>query len=361
MPKDSRTINPAAAALRASKQKEIKKSRHQVQQQRAERQARRNPERLRKQIDELNRMRDAQGGALRPKDKDTLAKLETEVKGIRKAREAIGDKGSGFEGKRAPGDGRDERRAGQMLGKRGRGDVDDERSKRRMPDNHRGEDSDLASGYSSGDTDPEIRAIPMPRDPSPPIPPRWIRDRERAIRKGLPIPEPPKQRKEGCGMIQTESDPSSKPAGRPKEHKKIYSAAPQVRDLEKEATSRFVPAPVLAKMKTRQKPGDLAEPEEQESGLRRSEAVVRDKEMEELERELAVEDGEEMTGEEMTGEKMEGLEGSSGGYQQPKAQDEDDEMIEEVIEEVEDEDTAGMVPASKETVHEPTAEDFWGV
>src|ERR1700761_7044962 len=88
MPKE-RSFNPAQQQRKADKQKEIAKNKKQLQNQRNEKLARRNPERLQRQIDELKELE--QRGALRPKDKETLQQLERDVKGIRRAREALGD------------------------------------------------------------------------------------------------------------------------------------------------------------------------------------------------------------------------------------------------------------------------------
>src|ERR1700759_218862 len=98
MAKGERQINPATAALKASKKASIKKQKTQLAQQRTEKFARRNPDRLQKQIDELNALKDRSGGVLRPKDKETLDQLERDLRAVRKAREILGDKAPTYGG-----------------------------------------------------------------------------------------------------------------------------------------------------------------------------------------------------------------------------------------------------------------------
>nr|POE79683.1 protein saf1 [Quercus suber] len=224
MPKE-RTVNPAQAQRKADKQKEIAKSRKQQQSQRNEKLARRNPERLQRQIDELKELEGR--NALRPKDKETLSQLERDLKGIRRAREALGDAAPKF-ASHGQKDGRDngarqeqmERR--QQLGKRSRDNGHDD---------------------GESDTDPEVRGIPMPRDTPPPIPRQPFRDPQigpdgQRVPHGLPA------KPVAAAPAQT-----------------VYSSAPQLRDLKKEAV-RFMPS-VVAQQKNRVKgQGRLLEPEE---------------------------------------------------------------------------------------------------
>lgn len=149
MPKE-RSLNPVAAQHKADKQKALAKNKKQVQSQRNEKLAKRNPERLQRQIDELKELEAR--GALRPKDKETLTQLEKDVRGVRRAREALGDAASKFAERRdCGGDARQEQRERrQNLGKRRRGEEE--------------------AHDSGSETDPEVRNIPMPRDTPPPIP-----------------------------------------------------------------------------------------------------------------------------------------------------------------------------------------------
>jgi len=214
-----RSINPAAAQRKADKQKEIAKSRKQQQTQRNEKLARRNPERLQRQVDELKELESR--GALRPKDKETLAQLERDVKGVRRAREALGDaapKFPSYEKRDARQEQRDRR---QHLGKRRR-------------------DADEAHDSES---DPGVRDIPMPRDTPPPFPREHVRDP--AV---------------GPDVKRTPHALPAKPAA-PAPAQTVYSSAPQVRDLQKEAV-RFMPA-VVSQQRNRMKgQGRLLEPEE---------------------------------------------------------------------------------------------------
>ena len=107
MPKE-RSLNPVVAQHKADKQKALAKNKKQVQSQRNEKLAKRNPERLQRQIDELKELEAR--GALRPKDKETLTQLEKDVRGVRRAREALGDTAPKFAERRDyGGDARQER------------------------------------------------------------------------------------------------------------------------------------------------------------------------------------------------------------------------------------------------------------
>lgn len=228
MPKE-RAINPAAAQRKADKQKEINKNKKQLQAQRNEKLARRNPERLQRQIDDLKDLERSRG-SLRPKDQETLAQLERDVKGIRRARDALGDAAPKFAShERAHGNGhagQEQRERRQNLGKRRREDADD------------------ALESDGAETDPEVRSIPMPRDTPPPLP--------RARRQELAAADGPK------GLDSLPPKPAAP------EPKKTYSAAPQLRDLKKEA-ARFVPVAVAQKKRLAKGEGRLLEPEEIDS------------------------------------------------------------------------------------------------
>ncbi|KAF2453433.1 WW domain binding protein 11-domain-containing protein [Lineolata rhizophorae] len=216
MAKDrDRALNPAAAARKAEKAKALKKSKAQVTAQRNEKLARRNPERLQRQIDELKAL-EARGEVLRPRDKQTLQELEKDVRAIRRAREALGDNAPQFPQRRERREGDGQRGGGNegcVLGKRTR---DGHRVQRRR-----------SSSVSSSDTDPDARGIPMPRDTPPPIP------RRRRNRDHGQVPQ-----HEGLHAL------PPKPDSAPEAPKTVYSAAPQIRDLRKEATSKFVPVAV---------------------------------------------------------------------------------------------------------------------
>jgi hypothetical protein len=140
---------------------------------------------------------------------------------VNKARAALGDKAPVFKPERQynnedKGRGGDRGgRGGGVLGKRSR-------------DGQRKDDD-------SSDTDDDVKRIPMPRDTPPPIPRRYL-----------------------------SKDPQDEAAAAPAEPKKptiVYEAAPQVRDLRKEAT-KFMPASVAQKIKLAKGEGRLLEPEE---------------------------------------------------------------------------------------------------
>lgn len=89
MAKD-KSLNPVAAQHKADKQRALKKNKAAVAAQRNERLAKRNPERLQRQIDDLKGAEE-RGESLRPRDRELLNNLEKEVRAIRKAREAMGE------------------------------------------------------------------------------------------------------------------------------------------------------------------------------------------------------------------------------------------------------------------------------
>jgi hypothetical protein len=218
-----RSINPAAAQRKADKKKEIAKSRRTQETQRNEKLARRNPERLQRQVDELKELE--AHGSLRPKDKETLAQLEKDLKGVRRAREALGVKDEPR---------RDGRWNGQSDARQEQRDRRQHLGKRRREDEHK----------DGSDTDPEVRAIPMPRDTPPPIPREPFHD-PRIDANGQRVPHAL----------------PSKPASTAPVPTLIYGAAPQIRDLKKEAV-KFMPS-VVSQQRSRVKgQGRLLEPEE---------------------------------------------------------------------------------------------------
>lgn len=229
MPKE-RSINPAAQQRKADKQKAVAKNKKQVQSQRNEKLARRNPERLQRQIDELKELESR--GVLRPKDKENLAQLEKDVRGIKRAREALGDAAPKFPERR----------------ERGNDVRQEQRDRRQQQQNHlgkrrRGEEDAHDSG---SETDPEVRNIPMPRDTPPPIP-RQPRDRFQDPQVG---PD---------GQRVPHALPAKPVPAAPAQT--TYSSAPQLRDLKKEAV-RFMPSAVAAHKKSVRGQGRLLEPEE---------------------------------------------------------------------------------------------------
>jgi hypothetical protein len=117
-----------------------------------------------------------------------------------------------------------------------------------------------------------VKRIPMPRDTPPPIPKRFL---------------------------QSEQDDASAAtaaaaAPEPKKPTIVYEAAPQVRDLRKEAT-KFMPASVAQKIKLAKGEGRLLEPEEFDK--LRDEGYMNEKKKEEENKSTAVgkEEGEKKT------------------------------------------------------------------
>jgi hypothetical protein len=223
MPKE-KNYNPVQDARKAEKQKAIKKQKAQLQTQRTEKLARRNPIRIQRDIDSLKEAE--QSGSLRPHEKQRLSELEKDLAAVNKARTALGDKAPQFKAPREDfGDrGGDDR--GGRSGRGGRGGV---LGKRGRDGGWKGQE-----GEESSDTDADVRNIPMPRDTPPPIPHR-----------------------RGQGRVPHAEDARPEP----KKPTLVYEAAPQVRDLRKEAT-RFMPAAVANKMKLAKGEGRLLEPEE---------------------------------------------------------------------------------------------------
>ncbi|KAK8193144.1 WW domain binding protein 11-domain-containing protein [Phyllosticta capitalensis] len=225
-----KNYNPVQAQHKADKARALKKSKANVQAQRNERLAKRNPDRIQRQIDDLKGAEER--NQLRPKDRETLHNLEKELRSIKKAREALGDKAPQFHSDRRR-DGGDGGRGGGVLGKR-----------------RRGGDFDKNDASESSETDEDARDIPMPRDTPPPIPRKPRKQDDTSVHSG-PHALPAKP---------------GAPAGQPAEVKTVYESAPVHRDLRKEATARFMPAAVARKVAAAkgETPGKLLEPEELE-------------------------------------------------------------------------------------------------
>ncbi|KAI1502041.1 WW domain binding protein 11-domain-containing protein [Biscogniauxia marginata] len=231
MPKE-RNFNPVQAQRKADKAKAIKKGKAEAVSRRNEKLAKRNPERIQKQIDDLKQITSS-GGKLSKHEESVLEELERDLKAVNKAREALGDKAPSF-GRGGP------RPGGQgsgVLGKRRR-------------DGH----GDASS--SDSDVPDDVKSIPMPRDTPPPIPKevldKWYAKR-RAARNANDTPIGDRAGRPPQGK---ETPPA------PVEVKTVYEAKPMVRDLRKEAVSAFVPAAVRMKMEKSKGHGGLIEPEE---------------------------------------------------------------------------------------------------
>ncbi|KIW97203.1 uncharacterized protein Z519_02595 [Cladophialophora bantiana CBS 173.52] len=234
MAKDKeRSVNPAQQQRRLEKAKQLKKSRAELQARRNEKLARRNPERIQRQIDDLKALEAT--GDIKPRERAILEDLERDLRAVKKAREALGDKAPTFGGQPRRRDGEDNT---TVLGKR----------------RHDGQRKHQHRQESSGsDTDESVRRIPMPEDTPPPIP--------REYRRYFP-------RMEDGGNAQQPTASSRqlpvKPVATPIAVKTTYESAPQIRDLRKEAVNRFVPDVVRKKQETARggPTGRLIEPEE---------------------------------------------------------------------------------------------------
>lgn len=249
MAKDKeRSVNPALAQRRQEKQKALKKGKSEIQARRNEKLARRNPQRLQKQIDDLKAVEES-GQSLRTHQKQTLEGLERDLQAVKKAREALGDKAPSFSyrGDKEHGQHRDRDHNRQgVLGKRRR-----EGGSRRWGQQE----------SSGSETDESVRKIPMPRDTPPPIPRRQIQHRTGANAEPRRGGDERTSRDEGTSR---EPEPALDIPTRPPppQAKAVYEAAPVVRNLRKEAVDKFVPAAVRMKQAAVKGQGSLVEPEE---------------------------------------------------------------------------------------------------
>ncbi|KAM4064954.1 WW domain binding protein [Hirsutella rhossiliensis] len=274
MPKE-RNFNPVQAQRKADKARAIKKGKAEVQEKRNERLARKNPDRIQKQIDDLKAIA-SKGGKLTSHEEQVLAGLEKELKAVKRAREAVGDNAPSFsrarDGDSRPG----------VLGKRRRGSQDASSSDEDVPD--------------------DVRSIPMPRDTPPPISKdvmdQWYAKR-RARRNTGPADRHDRRGDDGRGDTSRVVD-GERPAKKETpatEYKTVYEAKPIMRDLRKEAVSAFVPAAVQMKMAKGQGQGGLLEPEEadrlEREGYLKTTAAGEQKQSREGARTAAVEDAQE--------------------------------------------------------------------
>ncbi|KAK3335706.1 WW domain binding protein 11-domain-containing protein [Cercophora scortea] len=261
-------VNPVQAQHKADKAKAIKKGKAEQQQRRNEKLAQRNPDRIQKQIDDLKALKES-GGKLTSIEEQSLEALEKDLKAVKKAREALGDKAPVFTQHRGPprqggggGDG--------VLGKRRRFDED----------------------VSSDDSDvPEdVKSIPMPRDTPPPVP-KEVLDEWYAKRRAKRSAANANQHDARAGGTRADSGPVGTSANKlplgarewmtdrttaaaaavaapaaaapvVAEAKTVYEAKPVIRDLKKEAVSAFMPAVVRMKLEKGKGQGGLLEPEE---------------------------------------------------------------------------------------------------
>ncbi|GKT92580.1 WW domain binding protein 11 [Colletotrichum tofieldiae] len=213
MPKE-RNFNPVQAQRKADKAKAIKKA------------CPSKSERLQKQIDDLKAIATG-GGKLSRHEEQVLEGLEKELRAVKKAREALGDKAPSFGHGGFHRDGDSSR---GVLGKRRR------------------DDDELTSDE---DVPGDVKRIPMPRDTPPPIP-KEVMDKWYAKRRARRQAEQAENQK-----LEEKEDKPTAP-----EPKTVYEAKPMVRNLAKEAVSAFVPTAVKIKMDKGKGQSGLMEPEE---------------------------------------------------------------------------------------------------
>lgn len=220
-----RNVNPAQAQRKLEKQKALKKGKAEAAARRNEKLARRNPERIQRQINDLKAVEES-GQTLRPHDKQVLEGLERDLRAVQKAREALGDKAPQF----ARHHHHQDRGGGAVLGKR-------RRDEQQQQQHQRWAESD------GSETDESVRNIPMPRDTPPPI---------------------PRQNQRGWGdrRQQPHALPAKPVVTAGPAAKTVYESAPVIRDLRKEAVSKFVPAAVRMQQDAIKGKGKLVEPEE---------------------------------------------------------------------------------------------------
>ena len=226
MPKDQeRSINPAQQQRKLDKAKALKKGKAELQSRRNEKLARRNPDRLQRQVNDLKALEES--GQIKPREKQILQDLERDIRAIRKARDALGDN--------AP-----------KVGVRGRQDNERTLGKRDRDGTRRQHNKQ----EPESDTDEDARGVPMPKDTPPPIP--------RQNRGPRPIDNHANRSPWGkSGPPELPQKPGIVP-----EAKTTYESAAQVRDLKREAVSRFIPSNVRRKQEAVKGAGRLVEPEE---------------------------------------------------------------------------------------------------
>ncbi|KAK3363503.1 WW domain binding protein 11-domain-containing protein [Lasiosphaeria hispida] len=250
MPKE-RNYNPVQAQHKADKAKAIKKSKSEQQARRNEKLAKQNPDRIQKQIDDLKALKES-GGKLTNHEEQALEALEKDLKAVKKAREALGDKAPTFSHYHGPRSRDNNGGGGGVLGKRRRDDD--------------------ASASDDSDVPEDVKSIPMPRDTPPPIPKEVLDEwysKRRARRAAHASAnenadpgagtnankEPLGENERGGGQRQRLEAPVV-------EAKVVYEAKPMVRDLKKEAVSAFMPTAVRMKIEKVNGQGGLLEPEE---------------------------------------------------------------------------------------------------
>lgn len=242
MPKDKdRSVNPAQQQRKLEKAKALKKGKAELQARRNEKLARRNPDRLQRQIDDLKALE--QSESIKPREKQILEELEKDLRAVRRAREALGEKTPQYGNKAGPArrESGEDRGQGAGLGKR------------KWAEEHKRAWEQNDEQKSGSETDESVRRIPMPRDTPPPIRPRRSDGGKGTSANTEPL----------GGRRLAERQPDQLPAITViAQAQTTYESAPQIRDLRKEAIDRFVPNVVRKKQDAIKGTGGLVEPEE---------------------------------------------------------------------------------------------------
>ncbi|MCJ1311520.1 hypothetical protein MMC25_005192 [Agyrium rufum] len=256
MAKDKeRSINPAAQQRKLEKQKALKKGKAAVQAQRTERFANRNPNHLQRQIEDLKGLQESSGGKLSARDKKNLEDLERDLARVKKARELLGKDQQGNDFRSREGDSRPARQA-RDTPDAGRGGSTQSGAKRWRDGSVKRK---LENGSSSGsETDESVRRIPMPKDTPPPIP--YVSRRRPDNARGNPNLQPLGSESRIPEDYRPDTTLPAKPLA--PAIQTVYEAKPAVRDLRKEAVSRFIPSVVRKKIQDVKGSGRLLEAEE---------------------------------------------------------------------------------------------------
>ena len=190
----------------------IKKSKQSQQKQKQEKLARRNPQRIERQIRELQALESERG--LKPHEQKALKELGEELGRVRRAREALGVQDDGVKGRGGGGGGGGGGRP-RSSGNANMTQIGDGRGRGRGGGRGRGRgDAGEEESDSGASTTSSTAEIPMPQGTPPPI--------QRQIHA---LPQKPQ-------MPQAVT---------------VYEAKPVVRDLRKEAAA-FVPVAVKRRM-----------------------------------------------------------------------------------------------------------------
>lgn len=218
--------------------------------------AKRNPDRLQKQLDDLKAI-ESSGGSLTNHEKKVLEGLEKEIRAVRKARESLGNTASSKydTGSRKDQDYR------TLLDKEG-GINSSLGKKRRRDDVESSEESDVPE---------DVKRIPMPRDTPPPIPKevldKWYQKRRERMNPNHRLQKTnanltPLGNSDHRIAAPTDTSSEESLATKPiAVAQTVYEAKPVIRDLRKEAVV-FVPTAVRAKLDKSKGVGSLVEPEE---------------------------------------------------------------------------------------------------